>query len=102
MLHDQLLHLIQVAQLPNVTVQVLPFAAGAIMGGPLPFLTYRFPPPSGLDVVLLESLASHAYLEDPSETAPYDNFFNHLRAAAMSALDSEAFIADIANELPQS
>ncbi|MDH6130707.1 transcriptional regulator with XRE-family HTH domain [Kitasatospora sp. MAA4] len=99
-LRNQLLRLIDVAQLPHVTVQVLPFTAGAIMGGPLPFLTYRFPPPSGLDVVLLESLTSHACLEDPQDTASYDSFFNHLRATALSALESEAFIAAVANELP--
>lgn len=46
-LHEQLLHLVQVAQLPNVTLQVLPFTAGACQGGPYPFLIYSFPPQPG-------------------------------------------------------
>ncbi|WP_280707813.1 helix-turn-helix transcriptional regulator [Kitasatospora sp. GP30] len=99
-LHNQLLHLAEVALLPNVTVQVLPFTAGAVMGGPFPFMAYRFPPPSSLEVVVLENATSHAYLEDPRETAPYDHAFNHLRAAALSVLESEAFITRLASELP--
>ncbi|WP_405881408.1 DUF5753 domain-containing protein [Streptomyces sp. NBC_01136] len=100
-LRDQLLHLTEVGRLPNVTLQVLPFSAGAYMGGPIPFLIYRFPPPSGLEVVLLENFTSHAYLEAPEDTTHYGNVFNHLCATALNALESEALILDIANELAQ-
>ncbi|WP_276314472.1 helix-turn-helix transcriptional regulator [Streptomyces sp. Z26] len=98
-LRGQLLRLVDVAQLPNVTLQVLPFTAGAYMGGPAPFLMYQFPPPSGLDVVLLENLTSHAYLEAPADTAHYGSVFDHLRAAALSPLDSQALLGSLAEEL---
>ncbi|KUJ64150.1 DNA-binding protein [Streptomyces albus subsp. albus] len=98
-LREQLLHLAEVGRLPNVTMQVLPFAAGAYVGGPWPFLIYRFPAPSGLEVVLLESHTSHAYLESPDDTTYYGNAFNHLCATALSPLESEALIIDTAANL---
>ncbi|WP_405906595.1 helix-turn-helix transcriptional regulator [Streptomyces sp. NBC_00828] len=101
-LHEQLLHLVQVAQLPNVTLQVLPFTAGACQGGPYPFLIYSFPPPAGLEVVLLENFASHAYLETREDTVRLGSAFDHLRAAALSALDSESLIIEIADGLTDS
>lgn len=101
-LREQLRHLVQVAQLPNVTLQVLPFTAGACQGGPYPFLIYSFPPPAGLEVVLLENFASHAYLETREDTARLGQAFDHLRAAALSALDSESRIIEIAEGLANS
>jgi transcriptional regulator with XRE-family HTH domain len=101
-LREQLLHLIEIGRLPNVTLQVLPFSAGAYMGGPMPFIIYRFPPPSWLEVVLVENLTSHGYLEAPDDTTHYNSVFNHLRAAALSPLDSETLITKIAAELTRS
>ncbi|WP_232838757.1 helix-turn-helix domain-containing protein [Streptomyces geranii] len=101
-LREQLLHLVELAQLPNVTLQVLPFTAGACQGGPYPFLIYSFPPPAGLEVVLLENFASHAYLETREDTARLGGAFDHLRAAALSAMESESRIVEIAEGLTES
>ncbi len=101
-LRKQLLHLVELARLPNVTLQVLPFTAGACQGGPYPFLIYSFPPPAGLEVVLLENFASHAYLETREDTARLGGAFDHLRAAALSAMESEARIIEIAEGLADS
>lgn len=65
----------------------------------LPFLLYSFPAPTELEVVLLESFTSHAYLEGPGDTAHYNEVFDHVRATALSALASEALMADLADEL---
>ncbi|WP_101255174.1 helix-turn-helix domain-containing protein [Streptomyces barkulensis] len=100
-LREQLLHVVKTAQLPNVTVQVLPFTAGACHGGPYPFLIYAFPPPASLEVVLLENFASHAYLETKEDTERLGHAFDHLRASALSPLDSEKLITEIANQLPR-
>ncbi|MEV0278153.1 helix-turn-helix transcriptional regulator [Streptomyces sp. NPDC050610] len=98
-LREQLAHLVEVAQLPHVTLQVLPFTGGACQGGPYPFLIYSFPPPAGLEVVLLENFASHAYLETREDTVRLGSAFDHLRATALSALESEALIVEIADGL---
>ncbi|MET8741942.1 hypothetical protein [Streptomyces sp. NPDC004728] len=39
------------------------------------------------------------YLEGPGDTAHYNGVFDHVRATALSALDSEALMADLADEL---
>ncbi|WP_406288278.1 helix-turn-helix domain-containing protein [Embleya sp. NBC_00896] len=98
-LREQLGHLIEIAQLSNVTVQVLPFSAGAYPGGPTPFSIYGFPPPSGMEVVSLENITSHAYLERAQDTAHYSKVFADLRGIALSPLESEAFIAARADQL---
>lgn len=98
-LREQLLHLVETARLTNVTLQVLPFSAGACKGGMLPFTLYGFPAPAQLEVVLLEHFTSHAYLEAADDTAHYGDVFNHLRASALSPLESEALILQIADEL---
>ncbi|MDT3396206.1 helix-turn-helix transcriptional regulator [Streptomyces sp. B1866] len=99
-LRGQLHHLIELAALPNVTLQVLPFSVGAYRGGPIPFQIYSFPEPSDMQVVLLESHLSHTYLESPHDTGYYADVFNHLRAAALGELESRAFIKDVARDLP--
>jgi transcriptional regulator with XRE-family HTH domain len=101
-LREQLRHLAEVALLPHVTVQVLPFQAGAIKGGMLPFRIYAFPAPVDLEVVVLEQLTTHEYLEDPKDTDYYGSVFDHARAAALSPRDSEALILGIADELSRS
>ncbi|MGH4033706.1 helix-turn-helix domain-containing protein [Actinomycetota bacterium Odt1-20B] len=98
-LRDQLAHLAELTQLPNVTMQVLPFAAGACQGGMLPFLLYGFPAPTELEVVLLESFTSHVYLDSAEDTQHYTNAFDHIRATALSPLESETLIKKTASEL---
>lgn len=95
----QLCHLVGIAQMPTVTIQVLPFSAGAYPGGPLPFLIYGFPPPSVMEVVTLEYLTGHLYLENPAETAHFARVFEELRAVALSPLESQALMNDYTDRL---
>ncbi|MBW1599435.1 helix-turn-helix transcriptional regulator [Streptomyces sp. JJ38] len=97
----QLGHLIDLARLPNVTLQVLPFAVGAYRGGPFPFKVYRFPEPSDMQVVLLENHVSHTYLEDPSDVGFYADIFNHLRATSLGEMESKALIEGLVSEVPE-
>jgi hypothetical protein len=67
----QLHHLIDVLQLPSVTMQILPFGAGEhrFLGGSPALLEFR--ETTHLDVVYLEGLASDLYEEQHSEVARY-------------------------------
>lgn len=67
----QLEHLIEMADHPSVTLQILPFTAGShsAMGGP--FTILRFAEPDLHDVVYIEQLTSALYLEKPSEVDSY-------------------------------
>ena len=67
----QLEHLIEVAGHPAVTLQIMPFSAGAhaAMGGP--FTILRFAEPDLADVVYIEQLTSALYLDKPAEVDSY-------------------------------
>jgi transcriptional regulator with XRE-family HTH domain len=93
---DQLKHLIDTAQLPNVTLQVLPFDAGEhpFLGGSAALL--EFQETTHLDVVYLEGVAGDYYEEQPSEVARYRESFDRLSAMA---LDPQGSIAMIERQL---
>jgi transcriptional regulator with XRE-family HTH domain len=67
----QLEHLIEMCDHPAVTLQVLPFSAGAhrAMGGP--FTILRYTEPDLRDVVYIEQLTSALYLDKPTEVDAY-------------------------------
>jgi hypothetical protein len=93
-MHAQLTHLIDLARVPTVALQVLPFAAGAHPGTHGAFMILGFPEPTDLDVAYVEYLTGSAYLEAPDEVARYTLVMNHLRARALSADESVALIRD--------
>jgi transcriptional regulator with XRE-family HTH domain len=81
--HEQLSHLIEMTQLPNVTMRVLPFDAGEhpFLGGSAALLEFR--ETTHLDVVYLEGLAGDFYEEQPSEVARYREELERLSARAL-------------------
>ncbi|WP_216205976.1 helix-turn-helix domain-containing protein [Amycolatopsis aidingensis] len=88
----QLHRLAEVARMPHVTLQVLPFAAGAHAGMEGPFVILGYPEHADPDVVYLESTGSGFFLELPPEVRRYSLMFDHLRAAALKPDDSVAVI----------
>jgi transcriptional regulator with XRE-family HTH domain len=67
----QLERLVEAAKLPNVTLQILPFAAGAHPGMVGSFSVLRFPEEELPDLVYLEHLTSALYLNKPEEVDQY-------------------------------
>jgi transcriptional regulator with XRE-family HTH domain len=67
----QLRHLIEMSDHPAVTLQILPFSAGAhrAMGGP--FTILRYTEPDLRDVVFIEQLTSALYLDKQAEVDAY-------------------------------
>lgn len=59
----QLRHLAQVAQMPNVILQVVPFASGGHVGASGSFSILRFEHLDLPDVVYIEQLTSALYLD---------------------------------------
>jgi transcriptional regulator with XRE-family HTH domain len=70
-LRAQLERLIEAAELPNVRLQVLPFAAGAHPAMVGAFSILRFPEPELPDVVYLEHLTNAIYLEKREDVEEY-------------------------------
>ena len=99
---EQLGHLIEVARLPNVTLQVLPFTSGehAGMDGEFTILQYR--ESSDPDVVYIENTGNDVYLENPEVTRRYNKLFDHLRAAAQNPGESIRTLGTIQSQLEES
>ncbi|WP_405739888.1 helix-turn-helix domain-containing protein [Streptomyces sp. NBC_00028] len=91
----QLRRLIEAARLPQVRLQVLPFAAGAHIGITGPFVIFSFSRTSDLDVVVLDHLTSSLYLERKEDLRAYTEAFNTLQIHALSPEDSLDYIAGI-------
>jgi transcriptional regulator with XRE-family HTH domain len=95
----QLEYLVKRAELPNVTIQVLPFSAGAHAGLGSTFAILGFPDSSDHDVVYIEEAAGSLYLERPSEIRRYRSKLDHLLAAALRPDQSTEMISQIVEEM---
>ena len=95
----QLEHLLDMASLPNVSVQVIPFGGGAHPAMGRPFIVLVFPERIDPDVVYLEDLTRAMYLEDVDEVDRYNVFFNHLRATALSFDESASLITTVLKDM---
>ncbi|HZB29937.1 MAG TPA: helix-turn-helix transcriptional regulator [Streptosporangiaceae bacterium] len=87
------------ATLPNVTVRILPFAAGAPAAHTGPFVLLMFPEPTGLAVVHLQSLTGGLFLEDPKDVERHVLAHEHLSAAALPLHESADLIDRAARAL---
>ncbi|WP_328883114.1 helix-turn-helix domain-containing protein [Streptomyces sp. NBC_00299] len=92
----QLRRLVEAARLPQVRLQVLPFAAGEHIGITGPFVIFSFSRTSDLDVVVLDHLTSSLYLERKEDLQAYTEAFNALRIHALSPEESMDYIAALA------
>jgi transcriptional regulator with XRE-family HTH domain len=99
MMRHQLDHLLELSSLPSVTIQVLPFGAGAHPAMGFPFAILGFPERADPDVVYVTDLTSCLYVENIEEVDHHNLIFNHLRAAALSFSDTAAFIVSVRKEL---
>lgn len=81
---EQLRHLLELAQLPHVNLQVLPFSAGEHCGLEGPFLILRFADAADTDVVYVENTMSAIYLEKQDDVERYGLMFEHLMASALA------------------
>jgi transcriptional regulator with XRE-family HTH domain len=87
-------------ELPNVTVQVLPFAVGAHAATSCgPFAILKFPDAPGLGVVYLEAHTGGIYLETEADVARYNLVIEHLRASALPTAATTQLISEVAREL---
>lgn len=85
----QLIRVAEVAQLPNVDVQILPFDAQAHSGLDGAFTVLDFADPRDAPLVYIEAMGGSAlYLEEAAEIEAYSTSFDHVRAAALAPDES--------------
>ncbi|MFF1697152.1 helix-turn-helix domain-containing protein [Streptomyces sp. NPDC058257] len=93
-MREQLQRLLDVAELPNVTLQVMPLAATPHPGGAGGFSLAGFPGPMP-DVVTLENLIGATYVEGSDEVRVFADAFERIVAAALSMDDTLALVAQL-------
>lgn len=95
-MHDQLLHLVITAALPNVSLRVLPASAAerAVFGGPFRLFEYRDHHP----LVYLDGPRSGLFLEEPGYVADYQQLLPALASVALSEGESRSFAAGLADQ----
>jgi transcriptional regulator with XRE-family HTH domain len=98
-MRQQLERLVEASELPNVSLQVLPFNAGAHPAMDGDFTIVGFPEPTDPDVVYLEHSLSDLYLEDVTAIRRYSLLFDALSSMALSPKESVATLAHKAKDL---
>ncbi|MFC4855380.1 helix-turn-helix domain-containing protein [Actinophytocola glycyrrhizae] len=92
---DQLDHLVRMAELPNVTVQVVPSTAPGhhpMLAGP--FVLFEFP--TATPIILLEHYRTSAFLWDRESVAAYLSVPEEIQRVAMTPERSLKLIKEIA------
>jgi Domain of unknown function (DUF5753)/Helix-turn-helix domain len=89
---------VEASGLPNVTIQVLPYSAGAHPALDSTFLLLEFaaPVPS---VVYVEGLIGQIYLEGPQDIERYQRVFGHLQTISCDARQSIELLNRLIEEL---
>ncbi len=95
----QLAHLAESAELPQVTLQALPYAVGAHPGMAGSFVILQFGEPIAADVAYIESQAGDLFLESETDVVRFTAIFEHLRALALPPEASVSLITSVAREL---
>jgi transcriptional regulator with XRE-family HTH domain len=101
---EQLRHLLNLSELPNVSIRILPLASGAHYGAlagtfmmlDFPLTTRTTPEPS---VVYSESLTGALYLDRPDEIAAYEKVLASLDRLALDEQQSKHLINKIITEV---
>jgi transcriptional regulator with XRE-family HTH domain len=94
----QLERLLQAAELPHITLQVLPLAAGAHGGMDGAFTILLFDEPVNQNLVFAANGAGGLFLEKDEELDRYAAIFDGLRNDALSPPQSARMIATLAKE----
>ncbi|MFS4107383.1 helix-turn-helix domain-containing protein [Streptomyces sp. PD-S100-1] len=81
---EQLAAILAVGKRKNVTVQVLPFSAGAVAGTTYAFSSFSFEAEPTVEAVTMENLRGTSVLEAPDDLAAYADAYDQLRSAALA------------------
>lgn len=94
LMREQLRHLLDMADLPNITIQVMPLTATPHPGMLGLFEVVRFPHPWPT-VINLENLRGGYFVEGTDDVKVFETAFERVVAAALSVDDSREIIKNI-------
>jgi Domain of unknown function (DUF5753)/Helix-turn-helix domain len=98
-MRKQIQHLIEMAELSNITLQVIPIHSGthAAVGGP--FTILRFSNPDLPDIVYLEQLTSALYLDKGDDLQNYRAIMDRLCVQARSPAETSRLLGSALGDL---
>jgi transcriptional regulator with XRE-family HTH domain len=94
-MRGQLRHLLQIAEMPHVTLQVMPFSQGGHPAAGGSFTILRFAESDLPDIVYIEQLTSALYLDRRDEADNYMEVMNRLSAEADTPADSMSLVQKV-------
>ncbi|MFJ2034030.1 helix-turn-helix domain-containing protein [Streptosporangium sp. NPDC087985] len=98
-MRDQIDHILRALDLPNVTVQIVPFSVGGHAAAGGPFSILRFSQPDLPDVVYMEQLTSAVYLDKRDDVDRYLEVMERLCLEAEPASRTREILTRIRGEL---
>jgi hypothetical protein len=98
-MRTQLARLIELTELPQVTLQVMPFDRGGHSAAGGSFSILRFAEPELPDIVYIEQLTGALYLDRLEEADHYREVMNSLSAEAETPAESARLLKRLINEI---
>lgn len=95
-MRKQVERLLEFAALDHVTIQILPFSAGATPGMGGSFVLLEFSEPDLDDLVHLESVDEITIRDDATRLGEYTDRFEKIEKAALTPKDSVRFLEELA------
>lgn len=100
-MREQARHIVEVcAELPNVSVQIVPLAKGAyaVMHGEFTLIEPRETGPGIAPVAYMDSVLGNAYLQRPEQIQQFRSLFGRLQAIALDPEESLRIVRSAAEE----
>lgn len=98
-MREQLERLLELALLPTVSLQLVPYSAGAHAAMGNSFSILRLPEPPGAKVIYLEDLWSADYVDKGPQVEAYSRVFDLLCTSALDAKATIDMIQEVVGEL---
>lgn len=100
-MREQLLHLVELAGRPNVSVRVLAVDAklGGVAAPRAPFAHIAYPDDGDPEIVIVDNVATALIVADPDEVSGYVQLHQRLHTVALSDADSVALIRKVAESM---
>jgi transcriptional regulator with XRE-family HTH domain len=97
-MHRQIRHLMDMADRPNVTIEVIPFGGGIHPAMAGPFVIHEFPDAADDDVLYLESRGDLVRQDSVDEISSYRETFEQLREMSLGPAGSVEYLSKLADE----
>jgi transcriptional regulator with XRE-family HTH domain len=95
-MREQITHLQNAMERPEVNLQLLPFDAGAHPAMLGAFVILKFNEPVAPDIVYIEGILGDIFLDDATSIERYTDAFEHLRAIALRPTRTAEILASLA------